>query len=63
MIALDIKEVPENCGVCLLRAEDLDAYVEWCPPLNKEIKDNNKKLRGCPVKGKVRKCDVIKEDR
>ena len=63
MVALDIKEVPGSCGSCPLRAVALDAYVEWCPCLDKEIKDGTKKLRGCPIKGKVNESDVIKENK
>ena len=61
MIALNIKDVPENCGSCPISTTDNDCYVNWCAVLNKEIKDMNRKLRGCPIKGKVNESDVIRE--
>ena len=61
MVALDIKEVPGSCGECPIRVTDQDCYAVWCAVLDKEINNDDKKLRGCPIKGKVRKCDVIRE--
>lgn len=52
-------DYPKNCGGCPLGATDLDCYVSWCTVLDKEIKNYSKRLRGCPIKGTVRKRDII----
>lgn len=54
-------ELPKRCFDCPLSETDLDAYANWCAVSNKEIKNGNKKLRGCPIKGTVREKDIIKE--
>lgn len=61
MVALDMKEVPGSCCECALWTYADEGITMWCVPLDKEIKDMCKKLRGCPIKGRVRKCDVIRE--
>lgn len=60
MVALDMK-YPEICGECQLWHYDEDGCHPFCTYLDREIKDLDRKLRGCPIKGKVNKSDVIKE--
>jgi len=53
-------DYPMTCGDCPLMACDDDGCAYWCPVLDKEIKNMGKKFRGCPIKGTVKKKDIIK---
>ncbi len=55
MIAINIKDVPNNCGLCPISYYDDDCCHQFCAILGKEIIKTDKKLRGCPIKGKVKK--------
>ena len=56
-----ITKKPECCCECPLITSDEDCVSYWCVVTQEICKNTSKRNRYCPIKGFVKKANIIKE--